>query len=333
MSDPSDNEGAKGFGGLKGLSARKAKPSPPEIPEKVPPVAAEPQLPPAWKAPDEPQRQPRVSQTAAPKSRGWAVAGIVVVGGLIGFGWLASLGGSNQAPPSRPLGPASTSPAADYLAQDTPPAPEVPTAAPEIMPAVGANHVLGGAQLRYCVFQGIRINGAEKAVDEYNGGAVDHFNAMVNDFNSRCGAFQYRRGALAPIEREGDAIRAQLEEEGRLSMAAFTSASAASPNASDLALDDAADRTEGADYGATAAADAAAAAADAIAAADAAEAAGEAFEPSGSDPEPGDEELSDCREVNYHFDEATGKVVTGAVYSYKKNGILHYTATKPEGCA
>ena len=96
MSDPSDNEGAKGFGGLKGLSARKAKPSPPEIPEKVPPVAAEPQLPPAWKAPDEPQRQPRVSQTAAPKSRGWAVAGIVVVGGLIGFGWLASLGGSKS---------------------------------------------------------------------------------------------------------------------------------------------------------------------------------------------------------------------------------------------
>ncbi len=83
------------------------------------------------------------------------------------------------------------------------------------MPPVGNGLVLASDQIRYCVYEDRRIKGAEKVVDNYNQASVSMFNAMVDDYNSRCSHFQYRRGALTPIQSEADQIQAQLEQEGR----------------------------------------------------------------------------------------------------------------------
>lgn len=83
------------------------------------------------------------------------------------------------------------------------------------MPPVGNGLVLTSDQIRYCVYEDRRIKGAEKVVNNYDQSSVSRYNAMIDDYNSRCSNFQYRRGALTPIEREADQIHVQLEHEGR----------------------------------------------------------------------------------------------------------------------
>lgn len=275
MSDTNDKGGGKGFGGLQGLSSRNSKPAVEKIPAaEVPPVPPKPELPPAWEAEEAPRPQVRVSQTAAPKSRGWMVA-VFILGGLLFLGWLTTLGGAgNSSRPSTSY-PSSSTANPSYPSQEVAVEPEAPSAPPEVMPPVGTGKVLNTPQIRYCVFQDVRVKSAEKLVDSYNGGSVDHFNSLVNDFNSRCSYFQYRQGALAPVEREADAIHAQLEEEGRQLMSAFTSSVGEPSSDAALTLDEATEQAAGVDYAAISSADAAAAAADAaaIAATDAAKAA------------------------------------------------------------
>src|SRR3546814_16602388 len=41
------------------------------------------------------------------------------------------------------------------------------------------------------------------------------FNAMVADYNSRCGRFRYRSGALERARRDVEPYRGQLQAEGR----------------------------------------------------------------------------------------------------------------------
>lgn len=287
MSDTNDKGGGKGFGGLQGLSSRNAKPAvekssaaeAPPVPP-IPPIPPKPELPPAWQAEEEPSpqvsvsRRPpiQVSQTAAPESRGWLVA-VFIVGGLLFLGWLTTLGNQSNSSQSNSSYPASSA-SSSYPSQDVAAEPEVPAALPEVMAPVGSGNVLSTPQIRYCVFQDVRVKSAEKLVDSYNGRSVDHFNSLVNDFNSRCSYFQYRQGALAPVEREAAENRVQLEEEGRQLMSAFTSAAVGPSADAALTLDEATEQAAGVDYAAIASADAAAAAADAAATAatDAAEA-------------------------------------------------------------
>jgi hypothetical protein len=64
----------------------------------------------------------------------------------------------------------------------------------ESQPPVGQNTVLSTAQIRYCLAEDIRMDGAKAAVNNYIDSDVERFNAMVADYNSRCGSFRYRRG-------------------------------------------------------------------------------------------------------------------------------------------
>lgn len=107
----------------------------------------------------------------------------------------------------------STTPAAPApLPAPKPAAPSRPT---EDRPPTGRNNVLAGAQLRYCVAEQIRVDAAEKVVNNYIEAHVDRFNAMVGDYNSRCGEFRYRQGSLQSAERAMEPYRSQLEQEGR----------------------------------------------------------------------------------------------------------------------
>src|SRR3546814_1009207 len=62
-------------------------------------------------------------------------------------------------------------------------------------PPVGQNLVLSSEQIRYCLAEDIRMDGAKSAINNYSDYDVDRFNAMVADYNSRCGSFRYRSGA------------------------------------------------------------------------------------------------------------------------------------------
>src|SRR5690606_18898902 len=61
----------------------------------------------------------------------------------------------------------------------------------------------------------IRMEGAKAAVNNYSDSDVDRFNAMVADYNSRCGSFRYRSGALESARRDVEPYRSQLQAEGR----------------------------------------------------------------------------------------------------------------------
>jgi len=114
------------------------------------------------------------------------------------------------------------------------------------MPPVGDGLLLTSDQVRYCVYEDRRIKGAERAVNTYEQTSVNTFNAMVDDYNSRCSYFQYRQGALTPIQSEADQIQAQLEQEGRERMlaaapagaAGFAIATASSNDSGSLSSDD-----------------------------------------------------------------------------------------------
>lgn len=206
MSDPESKSQGKGFKGLQSLGSK--SPEPPALPERK---ADRPALLPAWEETNTQQAaqpQPIQSQTAAPPWRGWVI-GLGILGAIVLFiVWAANQSSSS----SSYSAPSST----DYSSIASEPAPAEPPPGPTItMPPVGNGLVLASEQIRYCVYEDRRIKGAEKVVNNYNQASVSMFNAMVDDYNSRCSHFQYRQGALTPIQSEADQIQAQLEQEGR----------------------------------------------------------------------------------------------------------------------
>jgi peptidoglycan hydrolase-like protein with peptidoglycan-binding domain len=69
--------------------------------------------------------------------------------------------------------------------------------------------------MRYCLAEDIRMESAKSALNNYIDSDVDRFNAMVADYNSRCGSFRYRSGALESARRDIEPYRSQLQSEGR----------------------------------------------------------------------------------------------------------------------
>lgn len=191
----------KGFAGLSSLVSDVDTTPPPAA--KVEPAAAAPGA--GRPAPQPAQPQPSQRQTyqepAQPPSSGssggkW-VLGIAAVIGVL---WL--IGQSDKS---------TTSPTPAY----SPPAePQAPSRPQESMPPVGQDLVFSTAQIRYCLAEDIRMESAKSALNNYIESDVDRFNAMVADYNSRCGSFRYRSGALESARRDIEPYRSQLQAEG-----------------------------------------------------------------------------------------------------------------------
>lgn len=149
-----------------------------------------------------------------------------VIGGLVVLGWLsrsdnekdrsnvpsaASRGDLSPAPRPRvemPPSPPVTAP----RQQAASPSATVASAARlvEEKPPAGTGLVLNSNQIRYCLFESVRLDTFKSHLNSYSQVEVDSFNEYVADYNSRCGNFRYRRGTLEPLQAEVQANRVRL---------------------------------------------------------------------------------------------------------------------------
>ena len=150
------------------------------------------------------------------------------IGAVIGVIWLVGASGnkSSSSPSSYTQSSYATAPASQPPIGE-PQAPRRPT---EEMPPVGRDHVLGAAQIRYCLAEDIRMEAAKGSLNSYADSDVAQFNAMVADYNSRCGAFKYRSGALESARSDIEPFRFELAAEGRSYFAGKPTTASVSPS-------------------------------------------------------------------------------------------------------
>ena len=205
---------SKGFAGLSSLvSDVDTTPPPAAIPE---PAASAPSTgrPAPQAAQSQPSQQHQAYQEPAQSSSSGSSGGKWVLGiaAVIGVLWLIGQSDKSSTSPE----PAYSSPAQTTTPSYSPPAePQAPSSPQESMPPVGQDLVFSTAQIRYCLAEDIRLEGAKSVINNYIDSDVDRFNSMVADYNSRCGSFRYRSGALESARRDIDPYRSQLQSEGR----------------------------------------------------------------------------------------------------------------------
>ena len=96
--------------------------------------------------------------------------------------------------------------------------------AKEIVPPVGEDHIITLPEIRYCLYQDTRVDGARSAIDNTSRLEIDAFNALVEDWNARCSSYRYspsdqataeadRVGALLQLKREGEELVATWRSE------------------------------------------------------------------------------------------------------------------------
>jgi hypothetical protein len=72
----------------------------------------------------------------------------------------------------------------------------------ETPPTAGLTRAFSRAEIRYCAYQGERINYLRPMIDNYSGYQIDRFNALIDDHNARCGNYTYYEVDNAAVQRE-----------------------------------------------------------------------------------------------------------------------------------
>lgn len=103
--------------------------------------------------------------------------------------------------------------AAPQAVVDTVPEPVMDDGSETMPEPGGGERRLSRQELRYCMSQAKRIDGAREAVSSY--GQQTAFNALVNDFNSRCGNFLYDHPDMDAVNGELLTRSYTLQQEGR----------------------------------------------------------------------------------------------------------------------
>ncbi len=205
---------SKGFAGLSSLvsdadttpplAAKEESAASAPSTERPAPQAAQPQP----SQPHPTHQEPAQPPSSGPSGGKW-VFGIAAVIGVL---WLIGQSNKSSTSPASAYSPPAQTATPSY----SPPAePQVPSRAEESMPPVGQDLAFSTAQIRYCLAEDIRLEGAKSAVNNYVDSDVGRFNAMVADYNSRCGSFRYRSGALEIARRDIEPYRGQLQSEGQ----------------------------------------------------------------------------------------------------------------------
>lgn len=224
------NEERKGFAGLSTLVSDVDTLLPPPAKQEAPRStgssgaegsAESQQSEPKTKQP--PYQAPAQSSSGSSSGKWGLGIAAVVIGGL----WLIGVADKSPSSPAPSYNPPALNTAPGYSAAPT--KPQVPSRPDEAKPPVGQNLVFSTSQIRYCLAEDIRMDAAKAVLNNYSDSDVDRFNAMVADYNSRCGSYRYRNGALEGARRDIEPYRGQLQTEGRSRFA--HSPSADSPSA------------------------------------------------------------------------------------------------------
>lgn len=93
------------------------------------------------------------------------------------------------------------------------PAPVVSDPYKEDVPPVGSGLSFTRDQVRYCIFQGTRLDFIRPLTTSNT--QIDNFNALIEDYNSRCANFRYASGVLESVQSEVSNRSASLREDAR----------------------------------------------------------------------------------------------------------------------
>ena len=201
-----ENGGNKGFSGLDGLvsdvdkglqdaSPGSQKQGPGQTRPAPPRPRAQPR--PVATKPSRPSTPPPPVNSGSGGKNVW----LWILGGFVVFlVWAANQDGSS----GRTTSSSSTnySPPSTSRPQATPSLPTLST------PPVGTNHVHSTAEIRYCIASDIRVEALRPYMNSDS--QIDAFNGIVSDYNSRCGSYRYRSGALERARREIEPYRAAI---------------------------------------------------------------------------------------------------------------------------
>ena len=207
------NEG-KGFAGLSSLVSEVDTTPPPPAPKTESAGSTKSTGRPASQTaqPQQPTQRQTYQESPQPSSGLSGGKWILVIAAVVGLLWLIGQPNKNTKSPAPAYSLPVQSAAPSYSPPVQPKAPFVPQ---ESEPPVGQDLVFSTAQIRYCLAENIRMEGAKAALNNYSDSDVDRFNAMVADYNSRCGSYRYRSGALEIARRDVEPHRGQLQAKGR----------------------------------------------------------------------------------------------------------------------
>jgi hypothetical protein len=94
----------------------------------------------------------------------------------------------------------------------------------ETVPSMGSNNTLTYSQIRYCLSEKIRAAVIKENINQYSDSEVDKFNALVEDYNSRCGSFRYPDGAVEYVQKQIDEKRSDIIREGMAKLSGWRDA-------------------------------------------------------------------------------------------------------------
>jgi len=215
----------RGFSGLSSLTSKVEKQAAPPASEETERSEPDPQektttLPQSQQSSQSQQK----SQTPSPsepsstvlKSSGWrwivGVAGVILV--IVVYNSNQSSKRSLPSPSYAPSTSATTN--SNNNPPATKPKPSEPPKELEFtfeLPPIGKGQVLSLAQIRWCLRENIRMGAKEPLIDSNSDVAV--FNQSVNNYNSRCASYKYRRGNLERAKRQVEELRPQIAIEAK----------------------------------------------------------------------------------------------------------------------
>ena len=83
------------------------------------------------------------------------------------------------------------------------------------MPGVGQHLALDEPEIRYCLSQKIRIEGARSVVNDTFQYQIDRFNQLIEHYNSRCSSYRYKPSVMSRVQAEVESRRGSLFLEGQ----------------------------------------------------------------------------------------------------------------------
>ncbi|SDR55275.1 hypothetical protein SAMN05443245_7645 [Paraburkholderia fungorum] len=217
--DKNDKKLGKGFGGLNELVSdvdTTLSPARQRVASGRSEADSDAKFPASQPTPPAPQSIPQRPYTATKQSGGGSSGGkwVIAIVAVVGVSALIGILDKTAPPPAPTYSPPAQTETPSYSPSSE--SQQMPSRPAESMPPIGQALVFSTEQIRYCMAENIRMDGAKSALNNYSDDDVDRFNAMVGDYNNRCGNFRYRNSALESARRDIEPYRNQLRVEGMM---------------------------------------------------------------------------------------------------------------------